>query len=264
MDSHNQFLDLLPSYVLGALDGDDLRRLEQHLEGGCEQCDEELYRSSQDLETLADATLRVEPSEHLRARILRAATQDSVTAESSTIAPRFSFMRVAAAVTAIVLTWSLWTQIQLRQEMDLLLTSSEETGRRLEAVRTELDVAQSRLRRTALATRIVASPRMRSVVLAGLEGAPQASAQTLIDPEQSRAVFYASHLAPANEGTTYQLWFIAAGTPVSAGIFDVDPEGNAVLIVEQVAPLHTVEAWAVTVEPAGGVPQPTGEMVLKG
>ncbi len=260
---HHQFSDLLPSYVLGALDGEDLRALEAHLEAGCAQCDAELYRCSRDLETLADATPPVEPSEILRQRVLRAAKQEATETESSRSVPRFSWMRVAAAVTVIVLGWSLWAQIQLRQEVEILAASSVETGRRLAAVRTELDQARSQLRRTALATRIVASPGMSSVVLAGLEGAPSASAQALIDPEQGKAVFYASHLAPVGQGLTYQLWFIAGGTPVSAGTFDVDSEGSAVLIIEEVVPPATIQAWAVTVEPAGGVPQPTGEMVLK-
>lgn len=263
---HHQFSDLLPSYVLGALDGEDLRGLEAHLKAGCTECEAELYRCSRDLEMLADATPPVEPSELLRQRVLHAAQRDSATTapqSDSSRAPRLSFMRVAATVAAIVLTWSLWTQIQLRQEMKLLLASSVETGQRLAAVRTELDQARSSLRRTALATRIVASPGMSSVVLAGLEGAPSASAQALIDPDQGKAVFYASHLAPVDQGLTYQLWFIVGGTPVSAGTFDVDAEGSAVLIVEQVVSPATIQAWAVTVEPAGGVPQPTGEMVLK-
>ena len=61
-----------------------------------------------------------------------------------------------------------------------------------------------------------------------------------------------------------ELWFIADGTPVSAGIFEVDSQGHAMVLVEKVAPVESIDAWAVTVEPAGGVAQPTGTMVLKG
>jgi anti-sigma-K factor RskA len=44
----------------------------------------------------------------------------------------------------------------------------------------------------------------------------------------------------------------------------VDERGSGSLRVEHVAPAGQIQAWAVTVEPEGGVPQPTGAMVLKG
>jgi hypothetical protein len=35
------------------------------------------------------------------------------------------------------------------------------------------------------------------------------------------------------------------------------------VLVDRVEGAEGIKAWAVTSEPAGGVPQPTGEMVLK-
>ena len=99
-------------------------------------------------------------------------------------------------------------------------------------------------------------------MLAGLDTAPDASAQTLVDPVQGRAVFYATNLAPPGEGLTYQLWFIAGGVPVSAGTFGPDASGDAFLIIDEVTSIPDIQTWAVTVEPAGGVPVPTGTMIL--
>jgi anti-sigma-K factor RskA len=50
---------------------------------------------------------------------------------------------------------------------------------------------------------------------------------------------------------------------VSAGVFDVDREGRGELEVAAVPASDQAATWAVTVEPAGGVPAPTGDMVLK-
>ncbi|HEX9942459.1 MAG TPA: anti-sigma factor [Thermoanaerobaculia bacterium] len=52
--------------------------------------------------------------------------------------------------------------------------------------------------------------------------------------------------------------------PVSAGTLSVDPRGTGSLRVERVVDAKDIQAWAVIVEPRGGVPQPTGPMVLKG
>jgi anti-sigma-K factor RskA len=84
-----------------------------------------------------------------------------------------------------------------------------------------------------------------------------------VDPGTGEAVFAASGLPTLPRDRTYQLWFIAGGKPVSAGIFDVGERGRGRLLVQSVPPAGAIDAWAVTVEPAGGVPQPTGAMVLK-
>ncbi len=164
----------------------------------------------------------------------------------------------------VLLAWSGWTQSGLRRDVDQLAADREELRQELSSVRTELVNTRGELARTRLANRIVSAPGSGSVLLAGLEAAPESSARAYVDPGTHRAVFYASNLDPLDADQTYQLWFIADGTPVSAGTFAVDSEGSGSVLVEQVAAAESLEAWAVTIEPAGGVPQPTGPMVLLG
>ncbi|HEX9942461.1 MAG TPA: anti-sigma factor, partial [Thermoanaerobaculia bacterium] len=111
---------------------------------------------------------------------------------------------------------------------------------------------------------VLAAPGVQSVVLAGLGPATGAAGHTYVNPQTRDALFYAFNLPPLAPEKTYQLWFIAGGKPVSAGTFSVDPRGTGSLRVERVVDAKDIQAWAVTVEPRGGVPQPTGEMVLKG
>jgi anti-sigma-K factor RskA len=66
-------------------------------------------------------------------------------------------------------------------------------------------------------------------------------------------------------GKSYELWAIAGtNAPVSAGVFSVDASGTGSLAVRPLPGVSTVNAFAVTLEPAGGLPAPSGEMYLLG
>jgi anti-sigma-K factor RskA len=56
----------------------------------------------------------------------------------------------------------------------------------------------------------------------------------------------------------------AQGKPISAGIFETDEHGNGEVLLPSLPPGITAKAFAVTVEPSGGEPQPTGKKVLIG
>jgi anti-sigma-K factor RskA len=77
-------------------------------------------------------------------------------------------------------------------------------------------------------------------------------------------VLYSAVLPPLPQGKTYQLWLVPkSGAPISAGVF-LPTHGARQLWTAEV-PLNTeVKAFAVTIEPAGGMPQPTGPKVLLG
>ena len=54
------------------------------------------------------------------------------------------------------------------------------------------------------------------------------------------------------------------GKPFDAGTFSVDASGNGFLEIDSLSEADKAQKFAVTLEPAGGVPQPTGEMQLLG
>jgi len=82
-------------------------------------------------------------------------------------------------------------------------------------------------------------------------------------PRARRGIILASNLAPLPPDRQYELWVFQKGKPVNAGVFDADPKGQA-LFESTEFPLPEAEAFAVTVEPRGGVPAPTGPIVLVG
>jgi anti-sigma-K factor RskA len=256
---HDRYRDSIPAYVLGALEGDDLAALERHLAAGCAECDAEMLRSTADLEALAATHAPVAPAAISRARLL------ATVREGAAPRPRgLGWLPLAAAAMLTILAWSGWSQIGLRRELDRLAADHAATELRLGQLRGELDQARQRLDRYAAASRILAAPGLETVRLVGLEAAPEATAQALVAGGQGKAVFYASNLAPLAADRSYQLWVIVAGKPISAGVFDLEADGGASLIVDRLGQAGRIEAWAVTLEPLGGVPEPTGPMVLLG
>ena len=57
---------------------------------------------------------------------------------------------------------------------------------------------------------------------------------------------------------------IVGGEPVSAGVFDVGPGGRGRHEAASLPPIEGPVTIAVTVEPAGGLPKPSGPVVLAG
>jgi anti-sigma-K factor RskA len=102
------------------------------------------------------------------------------------------------------------------------------------------------------------------VVLAGQAPAPTARARMMWHAKAG-GVFVAAGLPEAPVGKAYQLWAIAGDrAPVSAGVFSVDASGTGSLSVRPLPGVSTVNAFAVTLEPAGGLPAPSGETYLLG
>lgn len=86
------------------------------------------------------------------------------------------------------------------------------------------------------------------------------------DQKKQMFIMYASNLKRPPAGKTYQVWLIARGgaAPVSAGTFMPDATGSAVMTVKHPMEPGTLSRIAVTEEPDGGVPAPTGRIVFAG
>jgi hypothetical protein len=107
------------------------------------------------------------------------------------------------------------------------------------------------------------SAHVNVVPLTGLETAKQAGAFLLYDRETNKAFFYAFNMPPLPPGKTYQLWAII-DRPMSAGVFKTDDGHKSRLIIRSLPELSQITKFAVSVEPEGGRPQPTGDIYLAG
>lgn len=76
-------------------------------------------------------------------------------------------------------------------------------------------------------------------------------------------VLSASRLPAAGSDKTYQLWLMTSGQSVSAGVFVPDSTGRATLVVDAAPKVAgPVVGAAITVEPTGGRPTPSGQTLL--
>jgi ADP-ribose pyrophosphatase YjhB (NUDIX family) len=91
---------------------------------------------------------------------------------------------------------------------------------------------------------------------------PRAFAQMLWSRSRG-LVFSGSRVPPAPAGTTYQAWLLTAAEPVSAGLFVPDQVGRVMMVVQDPPRVpRPVTGVAVTLEPTGGRPSPSGPTLL--
>ena len=136
--------------------------------------------------------------------------------------------------------------------------------RRLGALEREAAVARRELAEQRAVLTLVRDPATRIVALSGQPSAPEARARILWHARQG-GLLVAAGLPALAEGKAYQLWAIAGQrTPIPAGTFSVDASGAGSLKVPALPGVESVDVFAVTLEPAGGVPAPTGPMMLAG
>lgn len=253
MTGHDEYQNLAPLYALDALDAPERESFECHLASGCAACQASVQEARRVSDELALSIDPITPSARVRERLFIKVRNDAeVPAKTSGQKGRASTYWAALATAAsLVVATGLWIQTRsLTRELE------NETSDR---IRLEEELAGVEAIFDALS-----SPRNRAVSLDGQPAAPGARASAFLDSQNGRLFLYVENLDPLPSGQTYQIWLIVDGTPVSAGVFDVQADGSARLDGEPLPGFEGTVTVAVTVEPAGGVPQPTGPMVLLG
>jgi len=286
---HEDYKEMIALDALDALDGDEEQRraLDAHL-AACADCRAELAALRDAAASLVYAAATPSPeaaAPELRARILAAIKsqpQDARHAPTNGVAATasqtsnvssfdefekrreareirvgrglFMFGSLAAsiAVAALLVTLALVWQRNNRLQTELARLSET------------VNQTQQELARTRADRELLAAPEAHTATLAGTKMAERAHARLTFDARTGRAMLMAADLPPAPAGKAYQLWFIAEGKPPMPGrVFQPDARGHAEM--HEIIPPEgrTAAIFAVTLEPAGGVSAPTGEMYLK-
>ncbi|HET8607412.1 MAG TPA: anti-sigma factor [Gaiellaceae bacterium] len=221
--------ELSAGYALDALDPADEQAFEEHLRY-CERCRAELAGMQRAAVALAHAAPAAAPPPPLRGQLL-----DQARRERGRVGPQRPRWAVPAAACAVAaacaaLGLGLWAA-----------SLHHSLGGRTDALK-----AQQR----ALA--IAAAPGARRLALSGGHGA-------LVVAPSGRAALLLVGVQPPPAGTTYEAWVVAAGAPRPAGLFAAGAGRNAIALDR---PVPAGASVAVTIEPAGGSPRPTGSVVL--
>jgi len=141
-----------------------------------------------------------------------------------------------------------------------------ERGKQIKDLQAQLNRAQTKAKLDSLAMEAMASvtaaPDSAMITLLQQTGGPPGQAHVMYNARMGLAV-YSGQIAPAPPDKSYQLWLVpASGAPVDAGIVGPNQENGAVVV--RLTPGLVAKAFAVTMEPAGGMPQPTGPKILVG
>ena len=274
-------LEALAELALGTLPASERPALEAWLAEHPE-AQAELQALRESLGLLALTAPTVDPPVHLRARVLALAGQtrpgasglNSSSDGRAPAAPGPAVARspwraasplpwlAAAACAVLAIGLGSWA-LQLRSEVERLQSSLQAAEARLATTEAEARLSRTRLARVEAETAILSAADLRRVDLAGQKGAPNAVARAFWSRAQG-LVFTATRLPDLPKGRTYQLWVLTSGAPVSAGTFRPDGAGGTSVVFDTPVSLPAPSGLAVSVEPEGGVPSPTGEIVLVG
>jgi anti-sigma-K factor RskA len=237
--THEEFESIAALDALGVATGDETAALRGHL-GACFTCRRARDQYSEAASLIARDLAPVAPPAWMRARISAQIAPETIDARGN----RW-WLVAAASLLLVLLGW---------REREVQLGRTRETNQR--AILEQLEHENSRLSSELAA---LGSSQTRTIALAGQEIAPAASAKVFLQPDRRRALVF-FHDLPANPGDkSYQLWIIRADQPkpMSAGVFDVTKDGSASISIENLPVATEIKALAVTLEPKGGVEQPT-------
>lgn len=258
---HDLLREDLGLYALGTLDVEARAAVERHL-ATCEACRTELETLAPVVDVLARAVPQVDPPAALRERVL--ASMVSTVDEdrgSARSAQRAAWLAVAATVVLCLALAAYALRLQAR--IDDLTSRLSDAERLLQTARGEMVETRRALDAAQSDVRVLLAPDVTRVTLTGEGSTPRATARAYYSPTEG-LLFTASNLRPLPETQVYQLWLVTAAAPVSAGLVPLQTPGSATVLLPTPAGAGAPVAFAVTIEPAGGVPAPTGERVLIG
>jgi anti-sigma-K factor RskA len=275
--AHDELAPLASAYALGTLDPDERRSFERHA-AECDICTAEVHAFSNVVAALATSVPQTAPPSELRDRVVAAVHESSVMpavgsasvtpvafrARTSRLRNRYPEMAWLPYAALLAVTVGLGGySLSLRARVaDLEVRLADATSRTLLATRAMADAQRVALQ-TQSTVDVLTAPDLARIDLAGQPTAPSAQARALWSRRRGM-VFTASNLPQLPPGRVYQVWVVTADARISAGLIMPDNSGGTTAMFSTPPDIAQPVAVAVTLEPAGGVPQPTGAFYLLG
>jgi len=266
-----KFEELCAGYVLNALEPEEREEFEMLLQNASEE-ERELY---QEMRSAANQiAFSVEGNQApgvVRERILAqvqpeenelsekaenemsSSDEDTNNFDRGTFAIAASFALLLVTLSLVFYSFNLSTEISNQEKV------IEEQQARISELQNDVQQKEELLS-------ILESREVDLVMMSGMEVNPNGYGKVIWDSESNRALLQVSNLPAVPSDKDYQLWIIKNNKPVSAGVFAVnDPGKDSFFKIEEIAAgEQAADAFAITMEPKGGMPQPTGDMYLMG
>ena len=257
MNGHPQHEEDFDLYALGVLEGEERRAFEAHIDG-CAACAAKLAEARGRVSLLALSAKPVAPPATVKNRLMEQVRAENQPAgaevrreeRASGWFGRWTLAWAAAAAVLALATGLLWYQdAQLKEKMQLALKEATDAQVKMQNAQKIIEVLQA--------------PDSMMITLASSD-VPQASGKVCYNARLGRLAC-STHLSAPPANKSYQLWLVPmTGDPISASVFGANMSWTDNMWMADVKAGTQAKAFAVTLEPAGGMPQPTGPKVLIG
>lgn len=231
----------LPAFALGALDANEAHQVVAHV-AACSTCRDDVELWVAIVALLPYAAPPSDPPAHIKRRLFALVDAVAAMPEPRAARPRAAgWLRPANVVASGALALALvfgGLLFAMGQRVDLLTAGLAARDQQMQFM---------------------------SVATAHQFAAPQSAvgATIYIKPGEPHALLVVRNLKPLADGKVYQLWFAKAGHQLPSNIFASDPAGIATVAVDAPAPVDQYDLMMVTVEPVGGSPTPSQDVVFQ-
>lgn len=247
-------------YALGVMEGEERAGIEKHI-GMCVPCAGKLAMARGRVAVLSLPAETVAPPANVKQRLMEKIHAEKTAQPAETPAQPAQEERIPAHWWT--LAWAT-TAFALAAVAIIFWVKTNELKLEIQNLQSLAAHQNTVIERTHAIAALLTSPQTISVNLA-----PQPPAATepgrVFYNAQLGALIYAGSLPQLESGKSYELWLIPpSGNPLPAGVFAPKPNGDVEVVLPKIPAGVSAKAFAVTIEPAGGAPSPTGEKVQVG
>lgn len=254
---------LLEAYALGQLQGEEAAMVQHAVQADARvRAELDAVEAALEQQAMAHA---IAPPPALKQRVLQAVQARKPASSLGAPRPGTSGTTTwrwlaAAAVVAFLASavLNVMTLGELREVRGTLARMESERA----VLAERLQVQEAGLKSSQQQLAVMTDPRTDVVLLKGTPNADGARARVYWDRAHGRVYMDVLQLPEPPHGGQYQLWALVDGKPVDAGVFAM---GDAATTLQAMKEVNAAQAFAVTLEKAGGSPTPTlSAMVLLG
>ncbi len=260
--SPDQWEELLAGYVLGDLSSEDAIRVHQYLEEHPEKM-AEIQQLQAAIALTALALPEASPPDSLKTRLLQSAQNTPQTFVTPQTAPRSRRWQrqwiVAGGIAAsLIAALSIMNSSLSRQ-----LAIAQQEVRQLKAEQQRIAAMEQDMKQYQEAIALLHQPNNRLMALNSMGKSVSTSGSLVIVPSRNTAVLTLQNLPTLPPIQRYQLWAVKDGKKMPCPQFMPNSQGEVFVKLPADVLIETSEV-VITIEPAGEMQHPTGEMVLSG
>lgn len=297
----DDIIELIPAFVLGALDAHDATRVAAHV-AACPRCRAEAESFRDTVGLLPYAAGAIDPPPHVKRQLFARIAATNDTPSTPAVQPQRPvtvrapspgrwFAPALAIMLTLILglgaaTFQLATElatnrqtlsaaeaqiVQLRQTAQTVEAQLITAQRELDETRVQLAASQRELREIQASggkdeqlVSFIAAPQTVSQLLGTTERAPdEASARMFMQPGHNRLVLLIYGLKSAEPGKVYRLWLAKGSQAIAIGTVTVGPDGVAEFVVDAPEPMDAYDQVMITLDEIDTAAQPSEEIIFE-